>query len=122
MARIRKPINLTLPPDLVAALDRWCDSQEFPPRRTQAVEQAIREFLEKREVSGVEMGQMTKVLITTRTDFEHEEFWLDIHEYQSGPKSGLVEWAAVPKKVDGGSAEIIWFKTEQEARNWIEAQ
>lgn len=51
MARIRKPINLTLPPALIERLDRWCAAQDVPPKRAQAVERALEEFLEKRDAA-----------------------------------------------------------------------
>lgn len=55
MGRIRKPITMTLPPELVAELDAWIAAQEFPPARAQVVEAALREWLsrqgEAKEVS-----------------------------------------------------------------------
>jgi len=48
MARIRKPITVTLDPALVDRLDEWCRDQEIPPKRAQALDLAIREFLDKR--------------------------------------------------------------------------
>lgn len=62
------------------------------------------------------------VVRTTRTEFEHDEFWLDVETHEGGSKDGVVEWAAVPKNIGEGSSEVRRFKTEQEARNWIKSQ
>ena len=48
MARDRKPVNLSLDPEQVAALKEWCKSQEFPVPLARAVDVAIKEFLERR--------------------------------------------------------------------------
>lgn len=49
MARIRKPINLTLPPDLIRQFDQWREAQLDPPSRTQVIERLLREMLAKDE-------------------------------------------------------------------------
>lgn len=45
MARLRRPTNLTLDPDLLAELDRWIDEQELKTTRSAVIELAIRRFL-----------------------------------------------------------------------------
>lgn len=48
MARDRKPVNLSLDPDLVEQLRSWCKAQDVEVALARAVDKAISEFLEKR--------------------------------------------------------------------------
>lgn len=48
MARDRKPVNLSLDPELVERLRSWCKAQDVEVALTRAVDKAISEFLEKR--------------------------------------------------------------------------
>ena len=45
MVRIRKPINVTLDPDLVEAMDAWLERQPYSPSRAAFIEAAIRRQL-----------------------------------------------------------------------------
>lgn len=45
MARERKPINLTLDPDVVQQLDAWISKQEIKSNRSSVIEAAIKRFL-----------------------------------------------------------------------------
>ena len=49
MPRLKKPLSTALDAELLDQLDAWIARQEFPPSKVQALETAIREFLEKRE-------------------------------------------------------------------------
>lgn len=48
MARDRKPVNLSLDPDLVDRLRSWCKAQDVEVALARAVDKAISEFLEAR--------------------------------------------------------------------------
>lgn len=52
MARLRRPLNLTLDPDLLAELDRWIEEQELKTTRSAVVELALRRFLTSTEKGG----------------------------------------------------------------------
>jgi metal-responsive CopG/Arc/MetJ family transcriptional regulator len=45
MSRIRKPINVTLDPDLVEELDAWLAAQPYKVARAPFIETAVREQL-----------------------------------------------------------------------------
>jgi len=45
MPRINKPVNTTLPPDLLADLDAWIAQQPVPPSRSAVIVAALRQFL-----------------------------------------------------------------------------
>lgn len=47
MARKKIPVGLALDPELLAVLDKWRAAQVVTPSRTAAIEQAIRDFLER---------------------------------------------------------------------------
>lgn len=49
MARHRKPKTVSLDPEITARFQEWCDSQEFPVKFAQALDLAMKEFLERRE-------------------------------------------------------------------------
>jgi Arc/MetJ-type ribon-helix-helix transcriptional regulator len=51
MARIRKPINVPLDPDLREELDAWLETRPFKTSRAAFIEVAVRELLaaEKRK-------------------------------------------------------------------------
>lgn len=44
--RIRRPLNLTIDPALLADLDAWAARQPFKLKRTQVIETAIRRLLD----------------------------------------------------------------------------
>ena len=46
MARINKPVNTTIPPDLLKRLDEWISSQPVPPSRSAVIVAALRRFLD----------------------------------------------------------------------------
>mgnify|MGYP005988781497 CR=1 FL=1 len=45
MPRINKPVNTTIPPDLLADLDAWIARQPVPPSRSAVIVAALRKFL-----------------------------------------------------------------------------
>lgn len=47
MTRIRRPVNITLDPEIIEALDSWIERQQFRLGRSAVIEVAIREFLER---------------------------------------------------------------------------
>ena len=47
MPRVNKPVNTTLPPDLLAELDEWIGAQPVQPTRSAVIQAALREFLSK---------------------------------------------------------------------------
>jgi len=47
--RIRPMVSFTLDPDVVERLEAWLGKQEFPPTKSQVVETAIRDWLDRRE-------------------------------------------------------------------------
>lgn len=47
--RSRKPTNITLAPEVMAALDAWIEAQPFKIARSSVIETAIREFLERQQ-------------------------------------------------------------------------
>lgn len=49
MARINKPVNTTIPPDILKRLDEWIDKQPVPPSRSAVIVVALREFLERND-------------------------------------------------------------------------
>lgn len=49
MPRIKTPVATTYDPELLARLDAWLAKQEFPPKKVDVFEVALREFLDKRE-------------------------------------------------------------------------
>ncbi|MEO1720940.1 MAG: ribbon-helix-helix domain-containing protein [Pseudomonadota bacterium] len=49
MARHRKPVNVTLPPELLERLQTWMDAQAAPWNRAAAIEQALKEWLDRQE-------------------------------------------------------------------------
>ncbi len=49
MPRINKPVNTTLPPDLLADLDAWIAQQPVPPSRSAVIVAALRHFLAGQE-------------------------------------------------------------------------
>lgn len=48
MARIRKPVNVTLDPETVAAFKAWCEAQRPVVQFGRALDAAMQEFLDKR--------------------------------------------------------------------------
>ncbi|NIZ59852.1 hypothetical protein DL239_02550 [Sedimentitalea sp. CY04] len=46
--RTRKPKNLSLDPELVDAMEKWCKAQDFEVKFARAVDVAIKEFLKER--------------------------------------------------------------------------
>lgn len=49
MARNKTRISLDIAPELHERLEAWRNKQEFPPTKTDVIEAALREFLDKRE-------------------------------------------------------------------------
>ena len=49
MGRGRKPINLTLDPELVRRLDAWIEQQPLRTARSAVVEAAIEAFLDRHD-------------------------------------------------------------------------
>lgn len=49
MPRIKTPVATTYDPELLARLDAWLEKQEFPIKKVDVFEIALREFLDKRE-------------------------------------------------------------------------
>jgi hypothetical protein len=49
MARLKRPTNLALDPELLDRLEAWIARQELPPSKTAVFELALREFLDARE-------------------------------------------------------------------------
>lgn len=49
--RLRKPTNITLDPQIMAALDAWIEGQPFKIARSSVIETAIKEFLERQRGS-----------------------------------------------------------------------
>lgn len=49
MGRDRKPINLTLDPEVVRRLDAWIEQQPIRAGRSAVVESAIKAFLDDQE-------------------------------------------------------------------------
>jgi metal-responsive CopG/Arc/MetJ family transcriptional regulator len=49
MGRDRKPINLTLDPEVVRRLDAWIEKQPIKTARSAVVEAAVQAFLDQRE-------------------------------------------------------------------------
>lgn len=47
MTRIRRPINVTLSPELVDELDEWLERQPYKTTRAAFIETAIRQELER---------------------------------------------------------------------------
>ena len=47
MTRIRRPVNITLDPEIIEALAAWIERQQFRLGRSGVIEVAIREFLER---------------------------------------------------------------------------
>ncbi|MDH3879541.1 MAG: hypothetical protein OET18_17000, partial [Desulfobacterales bacterium] len=45
----RTMLSLRMPPDLIAELNKWRESQDVPPQRTAVIIQALKEFLTKRK-------------------------------------------------------------------------
>lgn len=45
--RLRKPTNITLDPQIMAALDDWIERQPIKIARSNVIETAIKEFLER---------------------------------------------------------------------------
>jgi metal-responsive CopG/Arc/MetJ family transcriptional regulator len=45
MPRVNKPVNTTIPPDLLAELDAWIAAQPVPPSRSAVIVAALRQFL-----------------------------------------------------------------------------
>lgn len=52
MARIRKPVNVTLDPKVVARFKAWCDAQSPVIQFGRALDAAMIEFLESRGEGG----------------------------------------------------------------------
>jgi len=48
MSRIRRPVNITLDPEVIAALDAWIEQQPIRAGRSAVIETAIQEFLDTR--------------------------------------------------------------------------
>lgn len=49
MARVNKPVNTTLPPDLLSELDAWIAAQPVPPSRSAVIVAALRQFLARQD-------------------------------------------------------------------------
>ena len=49
MPRINKPVNTTIPPDLLSDLDDWIAKQPVPPSRSGVIVAALREFLARHQ-------------------------------------------------------------------------
>ena len=47
--RIRRPTNITIDPELMAELDAWVEEQPHKLRRSNVIETAIREFLDRQK-------------------------------------------------------------------------
>lgn len=60
MARNRKPVNLSLDPELVKRLRSWCKAQDVEVALARAVDKAISEFLEKRREDAAILLQLEK--------------------------------------------------------------
>lgn len=56
MSRIRRPVNITLDPEVIAALDAWIEQQPIRTGRSAVIETAIQEFLDARKPSKVRGG------------------------------------------------------------------
>ncbi len=52
MARIRKPVNVTLDPETVEAFKAWCAAQSPVVQFGRALDAAMQEFLSKRSGGG----------------------------------------------------------------------
>ena len=50
--RTRRPTNITLDPDLLAELDAWIERKPHKLRRSNVIETAIREFLDRQSKAG----------------------------------------------------------------------
>lgn len=49
MPRKDKPVSMALDPALLAEVDEWIASQEFPPTKRQVYEAALRMFLDSKK-------------------------------------------------------------------------
>lgn len=49
MARKKQMVSFTLDPDLIERLEKWLAKHEFPPKKVDVMEAALREFLDRRE-------------------------------------------------------------------------
>lgn len=45
MPRVNRPVNTTIPPDLLAELDAWIAQQPVQPSRSAVIVAALRQFL-----------------------------------------------------------------------------
>ncbi|MBT56196.1 MAG: hypothetical protein CMF72_22695 [Mameliella sp.] len=54
MARTNKPVNTTIPPDLLASLDEWISTQPVPPTRSAVIVAALKDFLSRHGSPGKE--------------------------------------------------------------------
>ena len=52
MARIRKPVNVTLDPETVEAFKAWCAEQVPVVQFGRALDAAMQEFMDKRRADG----------------------------------------------------------------------
>jgi metal-responsive CopG/Arc/MetJ family transcriptional regulator len=52
MTRLRRPISVTLDPELLAELDAWLEAQPYKPNRAQFIETAIRQELDRAKGKG----------------------------------------------------------------------
>lgn len=57
MARINKPVNATIPPDLLAEVDAWIEAQPIPPKRSQVIVAALRLWLDAQSRNPVQIGE-----------------------------------------------------------------
>jgi Arc/MetJ-type ribon-helix-helix transcriptional regulator len=49
MVRKRKMVSFTLDPLVIERLEAWLAAQEFPPNKSQVIDAALREWLDRRE-------------------------------------------------------------------------
>ena len=57
MSRIRKPINVTLAPELVEELDAWLAAQPYTVARAPFIETAVREQLAREKAKQRRKGK-----------------------------------------------------------------
>lgn len=56
MPRVNKPVNTTIPPDLLAEVDDWIAAQPIPPKRSQVIVAALRLWLDAQSGNSVQNG------------------------------------------------------------------
>lgn len=49
MARTKKMVSYALDPALLGRLESWIAKQEIPPKKTAVIEEALRQFLDRKD-------------------------------------------------------------------------